>query len=47
MLFADYMPMPWWFLLGLFAPLWVPVVLIGMLSSIYESRRKQGRKERK
>lgn len=47
MLFADYMPMPWWFLPALFAPLWVPILLIGAMSSIYESGRKQGRKEHK
>lgn len=46
MLFAEYMPMPWWFLPALFAPLWLPLVLIGLASSIYESGRKQGRKER-
>lgn len=29
---ANYMPMPWWFLPAMFAPLWVPVVVLAALS---------------
>jgi ABC-type transport system involved in cytochrome c biogenesis permease component len=39
MLFADYMPMPWWFLPLLFAPVWVPVLVFAALAAKSKKKR--------
>jgi hypothetical protein len=32
MIFAEYMPPPWWFLPLLFAPVWVPLLVFAAIS---------------
>lgn len=46
MIFADYMPMPWWFLPAMFSPLWAPVVLAAIIAGLIDLGRRIERRQK-